>query len=109
MNELTLANWKEQFTRQLLDLFPDVELSKTEHIEPLYMTIQTLLDLQKEESDKEKDESYKDLRRCFVALVKQLGEVRVSAKTLAEVNLDTEVVQFGIDSDSEEMIFKYKE
>ncbi len=100
MNELTLANWEEHVKA--------VDDNDGEWSIDWGKFIQTLLDLQKEETTKEKDDSYEDLRRCFVALIKQLGEVKVSAKTLAEVNLDTEVVQFGIDSESEEMIFKYK-
>lgn len=100
MNELTLTNWKEHVIA--------INNNDDEWSIDWEKFIQTLLDLQREETIKEKDESYEDLRRCFVALVKQLGEVKVSAKTLAEVKLDTEVVQFGIDSESEEMIFKYK-
>ncbi len=56
----------------------------------------------------EKDEAYTDLRRCFVALVKQLGEVSVSAETLESVNLGEEVVQFGEDRVNNTMIFRFK-
>jgi len=51
-------NVREQLTLKLLDLFPDVEVSKTEHVEPLLQLIKGVVE---EVIGGEEDVTLKDL------------------------------------------------
>lgn len=96
---------KEQLTLKLLDLFPDVEISKTDHVEPLWQFILSTL----QERDKELREArqdYLEMRRFLFCYVKQEGEIRLKAKSTLELVENLAIERFD-DLRTDEIVLKY--